>query len=100
MFDISDPCDALNLAVFLFRLSRVYVPKLKQWMQKGCEDIFGGDKKIPEWAQEHQRSTSKNQSNAKRASFHSGMTSGLNQLAENEDEDDEDSEEGSNLYPD
>lgn len=54
VFDISDPCDALNFAVFLFRLSRVYAPKLKRRVEEAREEILRNGGKIPEWTQEHQ----------------------------------------------
>lgn len=57
VFDISDPCDALNFAVLLFRLSRIYAPKLEKRVRTAREEILRNGGKVPEWTQEHQHPT-------------------------------------------
>ena len=55
-FDISDPRDALNFVVFLFRLSRLHAPKLQKVIEKSCERIRSGEldpEELSKWTQEY-----------------------------------------------
>lgn len=82
VFDIADPCDALNFAVFLFRLSRIYAPKLKRRVEEAREKILRNGGKIPEWTQEHQHPT------PPREKRFEGQGAEIDLTDEDEDEDD------------
>lgn len=85
VFDISDPCDALNFAVFLFRISRVYASQLKKRVEEAREKIIKNGGKIPEWTQEHQHPMPPR----KKQSTSGERGAELDLMDENEDEDED-----------
>ena len=51
-FDISDPRDALNLVILLYKISRIHGPKLQEALQATCDKIRNGEMTpLPKWNQ-------------------------------------------------